>query len=136
EPPADGVNDLAERAQCASFLGDAATAAALAERILAVSPEDAYALFLSGKDLLTSGDDAGLDRLTRAVEVDADATPAATAVAQAYLVRSGRYREAHDWDTACSDYHAARAEAAEERSFMRHDEDVAEHGLPDEGVAA
>jgi Zn-dependent protease with chaperone function len=92
-----GPEQLLEVARLTEAYGASAEAGAAWRRVLEVTPDEAEAVFRHGEHLLREGDDAGLESLVQAAELDPDALFAAFVVAAGYLGEHGRDAELEGW---------------------------------------
>jgi len=94
--------------------------------------------FLMGRTLLEEGDEAGLRHLDRAMELDADVTPAACALAAGFLESRGRAEEAHASRQRNEAYLLTLEHARGERSVssLTDRDRFLPHGLTAEQAAA
>ena len=123
---------LPERARLVNFLSGAGAARELCEELLVQEPEDAFALFTTGKAMLAEDDKHGVERLRRAADLDPDAVFSAHELAHRFLVRAGRFEEAEDWNDYAAAYAAVRILADRERAVVRRSDEVMQHGLPED----
>jgi Zn-dependent protease with chaperone function len=121
----ENLNDeeLVELASLTDELGSPEAALTRWQAVVERRPEDGVARFAVGRLLLERGDDAGLEQLERAMEIDAEAVLPACELAHAYLQERGREAEADRYRARAERQSELFAAATAERETVT-DEDV------------
>lgn len=113
--------DPEERFRMADWTEDvegADAALPLVSALVHDEPRHASALFMLGRLLLARGDDAGIAYLERAIQIDADAAAAASALIAGYFQQVGRTRDAIAYQTRAEESAAEASAARSERQSM------------------
>ncbi|HEY9450557.1 MAG TPA: hypothetical protein VIQ60_12475, partial [Gemmatimonadaceae bacterium] len=133
----DGLRELVTRSESTALTSDerfqmadwtedvegAEAALPLVSALVQDEPHHASGLFMLGRLLLAREDDSGIAYLERAIQVEPDASAAASALIAAYLQRVGRTRDAITYQTRAEESAAdASAALAERQSIARADE--------------
>jgi len=113
-----------------------AAALPLYRAVLARAPDDATPHFAVGRLLLTSGDEAGIAHMEKAMTLDQGYTLRASEWIADFLYRRGREKDAQPYIERARTAKKIAAAAEEERAALTPLDRFNAHGLSDEALAA
>jgi Zn-dependent protease with chaperone function len=128
------ADEQCEHALLAAELRGDETARPLLEHAVAAMPDHAPVRFVLGRALIAGGDEAGLDHLERATELDPDAIAPGAEIAYGYLAARDEER-AERYRLRVVERLETLERAGAERAQAGISADVRSHDLPAEAVA-
>lgn len=130
-------DEMLERARLLADVNDDDDAAHEQRRLAAQAhPDSAAARFLYGLGLLQRNDGTGVEHLTRAAELDAEAQAAVCETLRDYYWRNGDKASADLWQQRLERDHAAQRNAQAERARFTLRDPLQPHGLDPATLAA
>jgi Zn-dependent protease with chaperone function len=145
----EGLRELTARAQETSLTPDeqfqvadwtedlqgAGAAFSLVQALVESHPSHAPGLYMLGRMLLATGDEAGIAYLERAMEIDPDATGLASSLIARHLQQTGRRQESIAYRTRAEASLAEEAAANAERGIMAQHDKLGTAELEDAALA-